>query len=136
MGGLWRTDPSYHLSTPKGNNTRTAITSGSSHRDGVVEDEDKNMAKRTKNMTLRLPLESAQRLEFIATAEGTNMSALIRTMVDDYLEARRNDPNTREELLDSVRQVAAWLEDGGSDEPAAEGIADEQLTAERGVPRS
>ncbi|WP_420637783.1 ribbon-helix-helix protein, CopG family [Candidatus Poriferisocius sp.] len=62
------------------------------------------MTDAQRAMTLRLPAEQAEALEFLAEVDGVSVSQAIRDAVESHIEARRADHDFQERLAASVER--------------------------------
>lgn len=69
------------------------------------------MAKeKTKAMTLRLPVETAQDLEAVAQVEGVPISNVVRVAIQDYVKRRRAQKDFRARLKVAIEENRELLE--------------------------
>ena len=64
----------------------------------------------TKQMTLRLERDLADRLEAVSEVEGRSMAAVVRDAIADHVERRRRDPDFRRRLDETLRRQRRLLE--------------------------
>jgi hypothetical protein len=64
----------------------------------------------TRARTLRLPIEQAQELEAIAGVDEVSVNEEIRRAIAAHIEARRQDPDFRKRLQDSIDRNKEILE--------------------------
>jgi predicted transcriptional regulator len=64
----------------------------------------------TKNMTLRLDKELADRVQAIAEVEGQSVTTVVRTAIADHVEQRRRDPKFQHLLAESLERHSKLLE--------------------------
>jgi hypothetical protein len=62
------------------------------------------MAETQKAMTLRLPAEQAEELEFIAEVDGVSVSEAVRDAIESHIESRRADDGFQERLAASMQR--------------------------------
>ena len=62
------------------------------------------MAETPKAMTLRLPTEQAEALEFVAEVDGVSVSEAIRDAIENHIESRRSDEGFQERLAASMER--------------------------------
>jgi predicted DNA-binding protein len=63
----------------------------------------------TKNILLRLDSELAERLGAVAQVEGRPVSGVVRDAIARYVDERRQDPEFRRQLRDSLSRHADVL---------------------------
>jgi len=64
----------------------------------------------TRNMTLRLDRELADRLHVVAEVEGRSVTNVVRDAIAQHVEHRRRDPKFQELLEASMKRHAKLLE--------------------------
>lgn len=64
----------------------------------------------TKNMTLRLDRELADRVQAIAEVEGQSVTTVVRNAIVEHVEQRRRDPTFQRLLNESLERHAKLLE--------------------------
>ena len=57
-----------------------------------------------KAMTLRLPAEQAEALEFVAEVDGVSTSEAVRDAIESHIESRRTDAGFQERLAASMER--------------------------------
>jgi hypothetical protein len=60
------------------------------------------MGDTQKAMTLRLPAEQAEALEFVAEIDGVSVSEAIRDAIESHIQSRRTDDGFQERLAASM----------------------------------
>jgi len=65
-----------------------------------------------KSMTLRIPSEQAEALQFVAAVDGESMSEVIRAAIDDYIVRRRADDQFMAGVRDQLARTERFLESG------------------------
>lgn len=68
-----------------------------------------------KTLTLRLTADMHHAVEVIAEASGCTMLAVISDAIDDYIEARKSDPEFQERLRARIQVELDLLDRLGSD---------------------
>lgn len=69
----------------------------------------------TKNMTLRLDLDLAERVQTVAEVDGQSVSDVVRDAIAAHVERRRKDPRFQkllEENLDRHARLLKMLAEG------------------------
>jgi predicted transcriptional regulator len=69
-----------------------------------------------KAMTVRLPLELAAALEIVAAVDGKSMAQVIRTAIDSYLNARKQDSAFQGRGVAYARRPGGVADDGSDGE--------------------
>jgi len=64
----------------------------------------------TKNMTLRLDKELADRVQAIAEVEGQSVTTVVRTAIANHVEKRRRDPKFQNLLAENLERHSKLLE--------------------------
>ncbi len=62
------------------------------------------MTDTQKAMTLRLPADQAEDLEFVAEVDGVSVSEAVRTAIGSHIESRRADEAFQERLAASMER--------------------------------
>ena len=57
-----------------------------------------------KAMTLRLPADQAEALEFIAEVDGVSVSEVVRDAIESHIETRRADDGFQDRLSASMKR--------------------------------
>lgn len=65
--------------------------------------------KQSKAMTIRLSADQAEALETVATVEDLPISEVIRAAITGHIEARRKDPEFRDNLRDRIQRAQKLL---------------------------
>ncbi len=68
------------------------------------------MAVNYKAMTLRLPAEQAEALEFIAEIDGVSVSEAVRSAIDSHIESRRTHHDFQKRLAASMERYKRILD--------------------------
>jgi Ribbon-helix-helix protein, copG family len=63
----------------------------------------------TKNMTLRLDVELAERVQALADVEGQSVAEVVREAIAAHVERRRRDPQFQKLLQDNLDRHARLL---------------------------